>query len=369
MNVLATRKLLEWGANPNAPNSEDGYPRDIVLWRVHKLMEDHAITLDMFKKKNTRGGKIRDAMDELTRPEEIFALLKDYKAKSGRELPPCEEKYTMPEWEEARLRQCFLQLGIDLRSIKQAVDRTDCPIAEIYASIISDVVSQRTEKALASSAEKLFRVQQYLADLTGEMDFSFHLEFNFERYGWRIELDELPAGFSSSGTLCTVDDGESASHDGKVPISRWIPEDLPRQDRPTQDIKLPLPSMPNSRRNMSAMEILRLEQLLPPEHSSIIIGPEGELGQLFNRGRSLPAGYRVLITGLTGGSHLSFTVGVKDGPARQPFTRAIPNGYSYTDPNEQAWNESCTDETSKRTDWSRFNQYWVPRCWLANYDV
>lgn len=367
---FAVRRLLDWGADPNVPNYNDGYPLDMVLTLVHRRVKAHGLTLQMMKSKDAQSPKIRQAMDEITKLEEIFSLLKDHGAKQGRETPPRDEKerFRMPDFEEHKLRERHRSLRIDLQSVNDDVNTRDGAIDEICKDISSEFVASFKGKTIpaaqgieifkkvfashlfqapetAHSSRRLFRVQQYLGSLVSQLGCSLHLEFDYKHYGWRFELEELPAGFAGTGiyVLSPPTSGSSgvplvpirpehkfglatrradlskldqdkpsgAAPMDDIPISEWKPQQL---QKPTQAFnkreKSTDPSASTSARaKMGAFELIRFEELLPRKGSRVIVGPDDELASLFFKDNPLPLGYRVMIIALSSGSHFSMTVG------------------------------------------------------------
>jgi hypothetical protein len=153
INPFAVRKLLDWGADPNVPNYHDGYPLDMVLTLVHRRVKAHGLTLQMMTSKDAQSPKTRQAMDEITKLEEIFTLLKDHGAKQGRETPPRDEKepFIMPGFEQPKLRERHRSLRIGLTSVNDDDNTRDGAIDEICKDISSEFVASLKGKTVPAA--------------------------------------------------------------------------------------------------------------------------------------------------------------------------------------------------------------------------
>jgi hypothetical protein len=368
INVLVTRRLLEWGADPNIPNYKDGTPSDLVMGLVRDRLSKHGITFKTLKEKDKQDPVLRPTLKELRELEEIFALLKAHGAKRMRKLPPWKEDYSMPQPEWEALRHRHEQLGIDLKSINATVDTNDGPIREIYDEIEADIKSTLGGKSVswgtaaetitciigshlqwapepAYSSRRFLRVKQCIGELVGQFGASLHVKFDHERYGWQIELDRIPPGHSipdlyvlsppkvassevpllpllpehqfcpatrkADLTKLDEDDDQSISKPLNLepPLSAWQPDDV----KLTQQTPVPWwsqnsPEESSLRDKLGPVGLLRLDGLLPRPGYRVVVGPEEELGMLFFPKEPIPAGHRVQISALSSGSHFSMTI-------------------------------------------------------------
>jgi ankyrin repeat protein len=370
INILAVKRLLHWGADPNVPNYKVGISCDLVLKMVFDTMSKHGITGQTLKAQSFPESSLKSAVQEVRGLEEIFQLLKSHGGLCTRGTPPWEKDFNMSnigeDGKEVRRRE---ELGVDLRSINDETDTTDGPCQEICNEIAEDMNKQIAGKQLdwnglsvittriiichllkapevAYTSRRLFRFEQYLGTLIGSFA-SLHLEFDRKLYGWRIELNRIPGGGIPGAYVLsppTKSETELPLHSLKpehqlslanrradlaklnvdvctsplhtkisVPISQWEPlANAPQERRPSAlRLKESLSASKadlSGRGKLGPVSMIRLKQLLPSDGYRVIIGAGDELADLMYPDRPPPAGTRILVSTLTSGSIISFTV-------------------------------------------------------------
>ncbi|KIW21399.1 hypothetical protein PV08_01979 [Exophiala spinifera] len=278
--------------------------------------------------------------------------------------------------------------------------------------IISETIASHMALApeAAQSTQRLHQLQCYLAEMLSKYGAALHLSFDDFSHEWTIELNPLSIGTEHRGISILVPRGTNGVHSTRVrivpehefcpatrradvskitedetalmtfvvdepPLSMWNPSEMNPVPKRSNKSYLPGESRGIGRgekskdkkpgKNLGPIASLRLQVLLPPHGYQVVVGPEDELGSLFFSDQEpLPEGHRVMITALGEiGLVFSLTVGTKEGPARQPLTRAVPNGHYYSEEDERRWNLMYRNDRSleTRTDWTLFGTRVPPK--------
>lgn len=216
INVIAVRRLLEWGADPNTPNYEDGTPADIVLKITHERMVKHKITYKTMQEASSQPEQLKDATQQLQHLETIFRLLLRRGGKYVRGVPPYNDRrFEMTSRQSDEVNARRIALGVDLRTIVRTCSTDDGPMVEIVNEIAEDIVKtlggrpltkteidRRANEIVAAhlvrapepayTARRLFRFEQFLAGLFQDVG----LEFDHREYGWRVRVSGIQSGGS-----------------------------------------------------------------------------------------------------------------------------------------------------------------------------
>ena len=222
MNVDATRKLLDWGADPDVPNYTDGTPSDAVLHMTYDRMSKHGIRFQDIKKGQTSSGSKPPLLEEVSKLEEIYGILDSYNGKLMRQLPPWSDEFKMSSSDHRAENQRREALGIDLRSINANIRTIDGPLQALCDDVETDIKARLGEDAVpeeivyqeivnvigmhlawfpeaGSSSDRLHQVQYYLAELVGQYGAVLHLRFDHLLREWRMELSVLPSEIQLHG--------------------------------------------------------------------------------------------------------------------------------------------------------------------------